>query len=82
MTRENPKFNNHKASETIRDPKFRQFCKKTSFIFFFFFSNTGETDFLKPHGTDLLESFVDPVVIHHPRGHTIPRLGNFQVVAV
>uniref|UniRef100_A0A164ZKK9 Serine hydrolase FSH domain-containing protein n=1 Tax=Daucus carota subsp. sativus TaxID=79200 RepID=A0A164ZKK9_DAUCS len=34
----------------------------------------GETDFLKPHGTDLLESFVDPVVIHHPRGHTIPRL--------
>nr|XP_017254166.1 PREDICTED: uncharacterized protein LOC108224120 isoform X2 [Daucus carota subsp. sativus]XP_017254167.1 PREDICTED: uncharacterized protein LOC108224120 isoform X2 [Daucus carota subsp. sativus] len=34
----------------------------------------GETDFLKPHGTALLESFVDPVVIHHPKGHTIPRL--------
>ncbi|KAL5992613.1 hypothetical protein ACLOJK_013532 [Asimina triloba] len=35
---------------------------------------SGETDFLKPHGTKLLESFVDPVVIHHPKGHTIPRL--------
>ncbi|OVA15258.1 Serine hydrolase FSH [Macleaya cordata] len=33
----------------------------------------GETDFLKKHGTTLLEDFVDPVVIHHPRGHTIPR---------
>ncbi|KAL8145453.1 uncharacterized protein LOC141706988 isoform X1 [Apium graveolens] len=34
----------------------------------------GEMDFLKPNGTDLLESFVDPIVVHHPRGHTIPRL--------
>ncbi|KDP41448.1 hypothetical protein JCGZ_15855 [Jatropha curcas] len=34
----------------------------------------GETDFLKPHGLELLESFVEPVVIHHPKGHTIPRL--------
>uniref|UniRef100_A0A165Z971 Serine hydrolase FSH domain-containing protein n=1 Tax=Daucus carota subsp. sativus TaxID=79200 RepID=A0A165Z971_DAUCS len=34
----------------------------------------GETDFLKPYGTVLLESFVDPVVIHHGEGHTIPRL--------
>ncbi|KAK3023262.1 hypothetical protein RJ639_044428, partial [Escallonia herrerae] len=34
----------------------------------------GETDFLKPYGIGLLESFVDPLVIHHPKGHTIPRL--------
>ncbi|PIA51958.1 hypothetical protein AQUCO_01000079v1 [Aquilegia coerulea] len=34
----------------------------------------GETDFLKPMGIKLLESFVDPVVIHHPKGHTVPRL--------
>jgi hypothetical protein len=34
----------------------------------------GETDFLKPYGIELLESVVDPVVIHHPKGHTIPRL--------
>ncbi|XVE95224.1 hypothetical protein REPUB_Repub02eG0077700 [Reevesia pubescens] len=33
----------------------------------------GETDFLKPYGLELLESYVDPVVIHHPKGHTIPR---------
>ncbi|XWS23948.1 hypothetical protein CRYUN_Cryun28dG0059500 [Craigia yunnanensis] len=33
----------------------------------------GETDFLKPYGLELLESCVDPVVIHHPKGHTIPR---------
>ncbi|KAL5705470.1 hypothetical protein ACHQM5_023768 [Ranunculus cassubicifolius] len=34
----------------------------------------GEHDFLRPHGTKLLKSFVDPCVIHHPKGHTVPRL--------
>jgi hypothetical protein len=33
----------------------------------------GEQDFLKQYGTELLESFVDPLVIRHPKGHTIPR---------
>ncbi|KAL0314097.1 UNVERIFIED_CONTAM: Rhodanese-like domain-containing protein 6 [Sesamum angustifolium] len=33
----------------------------------------GDEDFLKPYGTELLESFVDPLVIRHPKGHTIPR---------
>ncbi|XP_059279680.1 uncharacterized protein LOC132033658 isoform X2 [Lycium ferocissimum] len=33
----------------------------------------GERDYLKKYGMELLESYVDPVVIHHPRGHTIPR---------
>ncbi|XP_015168499.1 UPF0483 protein CG5412-like isoform X2 [Solanum tuberosum] len=33
----------------------------------------GEKDFLKPSGMKLLESYVDPVVIHHPKGHSIPR---------
>ncbi|KAG4963730.1 hypothetical protein AAZX31_14G165700 [Glycine max] len=34
----------------------------------------GETDFLNKYGAELLESCVEPVVIHHPKGHTIPRL--------
>ncbi|XP_061351309.1 uncharacterized protein LOC133312124 [Gastrolobium bilobum] len=34
----------------------------------------GETDFMKPESIALLEAFVDPVVIHHPKGHTVPRL--------
>lgn len=34
---------------------------------------SGAEDFLKEHGIKLLEYFVDPVVIHHPKGHTIPR---------
>ncbi|MQM00643.1 hypothetical protein Taro_033381 [Colocasia esculenta] len=34
----------------------------------------GETDFLRPHGEMLLESYVEPMVIHHPKGHTVPRL--------
>ncbi|KAJ8541331.1 hypothetical protein K7X08_002147 [Anisodus acutangulus] len=33
----------------------------------------GEQDYLKKYGMELLESFVHPVVIHHPRGHSIPR---------
>ncbi|XP_010433772.1 PREDICTED: esterase AGAP003155-like [Camelina sativa] len=34
----------------------------------------GETDFLKPYGTQLIEFFKNPVVVHHPKGHTVPRL--------
>lgn len=34
----------------------------------------GENDFLKQYGLELLESCVDPVVVNHPKGHTIPRL--------
>ncbi|KAM7519714.1 hypothetical protein LguiB_018676 [Lonicera macranthoides] len=34
----------------------------------------GETDFLKEEGIFLAESFTDPLVIHHPEGHTIPIL--------
>ncbi|WCJ35690.1 hypothetical protein M5689_016933 [Euphorbia peplus] len=34
----------------------------------------GEMDYLRTYGKELLESFVEPVVIHHPKGHTIPRL--------
>jgi hypothetical protein len=30
---------------------------------------------LKQYGKELIESYVDPMVIHHPKGHTVPRLG-------
>ncbi|KAI8029892.1 Esterase CG5412 [Camellia lanceoleosa] len=33
-----------------------------------------EADFLKETGIELLESFEEPVVIDHPKGHTIARL--------
>nr|GME16099.1 rhodanese-like domain-containing protein 6 [Ipomoea batatas] len=35
----------------------------------------GKEDLLKEYGSELVESFVDPLVIHHPKGHTIPRFG-------
>ncbi|XP_057973383.1 uncharacterized protein LOC131161563 [Malania oleifera] len=34
----------------------------------------GETDFLKQYGIKLLDSFEEPLVINHPKGHTVPRL--------
>nr|CAH67099.1 H0818E04.16 [Oryza sativa] len=34
----------------------------------------GDTDFLKTHGEKLIESYVDPFIIRHPKGHTVPRL--------
>ncbi|KAG5529552.1 hypothetical protein RHGRI_030073 [Rhododendron griersonianum] len=34
----------------------------------------GEADLLKEQGIELLESFIDPFVIHHSKGHTIARL--------
>ncbi|XP_024027947.1 esterase AGAP003155 [Morus notabilis] len=42
----------------------------------------GELDFLKPGGTVLVESFLDPVVIHHPKGHVIPRLDEKETEVV
>ncbi|XP_037477988.1 esterase C25G4.2-like isoform X1 [Triticum dicoccoides] len=35
----------------------------------------GDGDFVKAHGEELADSFVDPLVIRHPAGHTVPRLG-------
>ncbi|KAL9229158.1 hypothetical protein vseg_004655 [Gypsophila vaccaria] len=35
----------------------------------------GKEDFLRPHGEDLLKSaFIDPFIIYHPKGHTVPRI--------
>uniref|UniRef100_A0ACD5UBJ3 Uncharacterized protein n=1 Tax=Avena sativa TaxID=4498 RepID=A0ACD5UBJ3_AVESA len=34
----------------------------------------GDNDFLKSAGEKLIESFVDPYIIRHPKGHTVPRL--------
>ncbi|KAH9626485.1 hypothetical protein KSS87_020187 [Heliosperma pusillum] len=34
----------------------------------------GKEDFLKTFGEELLECCVDPMIIHHPKGHTVPRL--------
>ncbi|XP_057532663.1 dihydrofolate reductase isoform X1 [Amaranthus tricolor] len=34
----------------------------------------GKEDFLKPYGEELLKSVVNPVIIHHPKGHTVPRI--------
>ncbi|CAM0904416.1 unnamed protein product [Alopecurus aequalis] len=42
----------------------------------------GDNDFAKTHGEELADSFVDPFVIRHPAGHTVPRLDekNLQVM--
>ncbi|XP_028757327.1 esterase AGAP003155-like isoform X1 [Neltuma alba] len=42
----------------------------------------GETDFLRPYGAELLESCVEPVVIKHPKGHTIPRIDDDSLKTV
>ncbi|KAK8717356.1 hypothetical protein V6N13_044627 [Hibiscus sabdariffa] len=34
----------------------------------------GEMDFMKPESTVLVQSFVDPFVINHPKGHSVPSL--------
>ncbi|WVZ11912.1 hypothetical protein V8G54_016442 [Vigna mungo] len=34
----------------------------------------GEKDFMKEESVALLEAFQNPVVIHHPKGHTVPKL--------
>ncbi|KAF7129763.1 hypothetical protein RHSIM_Rhsim10G0171100 [Rhododendron simsii] len=34
----------------------------------------GEKDFALTTGIELLDSFVDPIVINHPQGHVVPKL--------
>ncbi|XP_010025399.2 esterase AGAP003155 isoform X1 [Eucalyptus grandis] len=36
----------------------------------------GENDLVKPDSIALLDSFVDPIIVHHLEDHTIPRLDN------
>ncbi|KMZ63695.1 Serine hydrolase family protein [Zostera marina] len=36
----------------------------------------GEMDFLKKQSESLVESYVNPLVIYHPKGHTVPRLSD------
>ncbi|XP_004237969.2 uncharacterized protein [Solanum lycopersicum] len=57
------KFRNKSVAEKAYSPAIA--CPSVHFL--------GEQDYLKKYGIELLESCVDPVVIHHPRGHTIPR---------
>lgn len=37
---------------------------------------------MKPYGLELLSSCVDPVVVNHPKGHTVPRLGKYTLTIV
>lgn len=58
------KFGNPKLTATAFSSPLE--CPSLHFI--------GEIDFLKLESTILLESFVDPMAINHPRGHTVPKL--------
>ncbi|KAM3360541.1 esterase isoform X3 [Capsicum galapagoense] len=42
----------------------------------------GETDYQKKDGEILLECFVDPQVIHHSKGHTIPKLDDSSLAVM
>ncbi|KAM3342411.1 dihydrofolate reductase [Capsicum galapagoense] len=57
------KFQNKSVAENAYSSPIK--CPSVHFL--------GEQDYLKKYGKELLESCVDPVVIHHPKGHTIPR---------
>ena len=36
----------------------------------------GEKDWLKVHSEELASVFDEPLIIRHPQGHTVPRLGS------
>ncbi|KAI0494802.1 hypothetical protein KFK09_024945 [Dendrobium nobile] len=42
----------------------------------------GDLDFLKERGEALLDAFVDPFVVRHSRGHTVPRLDDKSLETV
>jgi len=39
----------------------------------------GEKDWLKIPSEELASAFVDPLIIRHPQGHTVPRLDDASV---
>lgn len=39
----------------------------------------GDKDWLKVPSEDLLTAFENPLLIRHPQGHTVPRLGGLSV---
>jgi hypothetical protein len=41
----------------------------------------GDNDFTKAHGEELVEAFADPLVIRHPAGHTVPKLGEIGLLS-
>lgn len=42
----------------------------------------GEKDWLKIPSEELASAFEKPVIIRHPQGHTVPRLGNALIPSV
>lgn len=42
----------------------------------------GAKDWLKLPSEDLATAFENPLIIRHPQGHTVPRLGNLLVVLI
>lgn len=42
----------------------------------------GEKDWLKLPSEELAAAFEDPLIIRHPQGHTVPRLGTLKLVFV
>ncbi|TVU14340.1 hypothetical protein EJB05_37803, partial [Eragrostis curvula] len=59
-----PKLRSPAAASRAFDGKIK--CPSLHFI--------GDNDFVKVHSEELVEAFADPLVIHHPCGHTVPRL--------
>ncbi|MBA0620371.1 hypothetical protein Godav_006095 [Gossypium davidsonii] len=59
-----PKFAHHKLTSNAYSSPLE--CPSLHII--------GETDFMKQESISLPEYFVDPFVINHPKGHTIPEL--------
>ncbi|XP_047068152.1 esterase OVCA2-like [Lolium rigidum] len=57
-----------RGSHTIAEKPYASKIKIPSLHFL------GDNDFLKDGGEKLIESFVDPFIIRHPKGHTVPRL--------
>ncbi|CAA3012305.1 Hypothetical predicted protein [Olea europaea subsp. europaea] len=57
------KFRNQSVAEKAYSSSIQ--CPSVHFL--------GESDFLKQYGVELLDSFAQPLEIHHPKGHTIPR---------
>jgi len=43
---------------------------------------SGEKDWLRPHGEELIQSFEEPLIINHRYGHTVPRLDEAQTATV
>lgn len=77
ILKEHPPFKLFVSGSKIREASVCEVAFKDPIINVKSVHFIGDKDYAKHKSEELASAFVNPLIIRHPRGHTIPRLGFF-----